>query len=209
MMRTRSKRCWRSATRYVAVGCAFCIISASVACASRAPFIWYSQLPEQQRSVPRTVIAPGDTILVQVDGQAELSGEFTVGASGAFAQPLAGPIQVAGLQTEQAAVAVRERLGTFIESPRVSVVLLAYKPLQVPVVGEVQRPGVVDVAPSSGVLVALGAAGGLSEFADKDSIYVVRSVGAQRIRFRYRDLLKPEPAAVAFELREGDAVLVE
>ena len=209
MMRTRAERFWRKAIQCVALGCALWASSMSLACASRAPFVWYSQLPELQRSAPRSVIAAGDTILVQVDGHADLSGEFAVGASGAFAQPLAGPIQVAGLQTEQAAAAIRDRLNTFIEAPRVSVVLLAYKPLQVPVVGEVQRPGVVEVAPTSGVLVALGAAGGLSELADKDAIYVVRSVGAQRIRFRYRDLLKPEPAAVAFELREGDTVLVE
>jgi hypothetical protein len=60
------------------------------------------------------------------------------------------------------------------------------------------------------VLEVLATAGGLSEFANEDYLFVLRSTPAPlRIRFRYSDLLTPSVGANRFALQEGDAVLIE
>jgi protein involved in polysaccharide export with SLBB domain len=88
--------------------------------------------------------------------------------------------------------------------------LLAYKQIAVTIVGEVRNPGTFNLAHGAGVMAGLGAAGGLNDYASNDGIYVLRAKqSGQRIRFRYTDLTRPDPAALNFELHEGDAVLVE
>lgn len=181
-----------------------------MACAPSERFVWYSEVPTGREPVARTTIAPGDRILVQVDGHPELSGEFAIGASGSYNQPIAGLVAVAGLEPTQAATLAKHRLSRFVEVSSISVTLLAYRPLSITVVGEVRAPGTRDVPHGSGVITALGVAGGLSEFADEDEIYVLRvEPTPQRIRFRYADLTRPEPAAVRFKLLDGDTVLVD
>ena len=62
-----------------------------------------------------------------------------------------------------------------------------------------------------GVIPALAAAGWLTEFADRDKIFVIRSeAGAtQRVRFRARELTAAEPHATGFRLKDGDVVVVD
>jgi polysaccharide export outer membrane protein len=79
-----------------------------------------------------------------------------------------------------------------------------------PVLGEVRTPGTYTVPHGSTVLAVLAAAGGLSEFADEDEIFVLRSSPAPlRIRFRYSDLVTPSIGANRFALQDGDTVVVE
>ena len=62
---------------------------------------------------------------------------------------------------------------------------------------------------------ALAAAGGFSDFAHRDAIYVLRyqlPIGERvplRIRFTYRSLVEGARPAATFRLRDGDVVVVE
>jgi hypothetical protein len=51
----------------------------------------------------------------------------------------------------------------------------------------------------------------LTEFANKDRIFVIRTEGTalQRIRFRVADLTAAEPHSIGFRLQDGDVVVVE
>jgi polysaccharide biosynthesis/export protein len=181
-----------------------------LACGAQPPFVWYSSLGTESKLPERTVISPGDRIFVQIEQHPELSGEFLVGMSGEYNQPIAGLTSVAGSTALKAAEIIKIKLGRFYQDPRVSVTLLAYRTIHVTVLGEVESAGRYEMANGSSVITALGSAGGLNEFASADGIYVLRaSNSGQRIRFRYADLTKPDPAALNFELRDGDAVLVE
>jgi protein involved in polysaccharide export with SLBB domain len=76
--------------------------------------------------------------------------------------------------------------------------------------GEVQKVGPLALAYDQGVLGALAATGGLTPFADADSIFVVRTRPRPlRIRFRYDDLVAPIPRANEFALQDGDVIVVE
>jgi polysaccharide export outer membrane protein len=59
------------------------------------------------------------------------------------------------------------------------------------------------------VLQSLAAAGGFTEYADRDAIYVVRGAASPRIRFTFSALVRGEGRAAAFRLRAGDVVVVE
>jgi polysaccharide export outer membrane protein len=63
---------------------------------------------------------------------------------------------------------------------------------------------------SGGVAQALAAAGGLTDYANRDRIFVVRSSGnPSRVRFTFNDLASGEATATRFTLRKGDVVVVE
>jgi polysaccharide export outer membrane protein len=179
-------------------------------CSKQLPYVWYSDLPMEADAPSRHLITPGDKITVQVEQQPELSGTFVVGASGHYAHPVVGLILVGGVSPQEAAKRVQERLVRFIANPQVTVTLVEYAELAVTVVGEVTSPGSYKVPHGSGVLAAIGSAGGLSDFADDERIYVVRvHPQPQRIRFRYEDLTTPNVSAAAFRLHDRDTVLVE
>jgi polysaccharide export outer membrane protein len=61
------------------------------------------------------------------------------------------------------------------------------------------------------VVQAIAKAGGLSDFADRSRIFVVRAHadGTRRIRFTYQSLLDGDPAALSFRMRSGDVLVVE
>ena len=74
----------------------------------------------------------------------------------------------------------------------------------------VQRAGRFEMQFDEGILAALANAGGLNEFADSDSIYVVRrEPHLLRIRFRLRDLAGPEAISARFRLNDSDVIVVE
>jgi protein involved in polysaccharide export with SLBB domain len=53
------------------------------------------------------------------------------------------------------------------------------------------------------------AAGGLTDYADGDKVFVIRKSLPQRVRFRYSDLRSQDPKSVQFTLQAGDVVVVE
>jgi polysaccharide export outer membrane protein len=76
----------------------------------------------------------------------------------------------------------------------------------------VTRPGVYDLERGAGVLPALAAAGGLTDFAHRNAVYVLRPTRDRaplRIRFTFAALTRAEPKAASFVLRQGDSVVVE
>jgi polysaccharide export outer membrane protein len=84
------------------------------------------------------------------------------------------------------------------------------KALSVPVLGEVTKPGTYPLDADCTVLHALAAAGGLTEFAAKDRIFVVRTGPKPlRIRFTYGLLTQAQGHAASFRLRTGDVVVAE
>ena len=76
-------------------------------------------------------------------------------------------------------------------------------------VGEVRNSGVFPIEPGSNVLHALAAAGGLTDYADGDKVFVVRKSLPQRVRFRFTDLRSQDPKSVQFTLQAGDVIVVE
>lgn len=187
---------------------AFLAFVCLVACASKGPYVLASSLPPTQPNTTRT-LRLGDRVQVLVHGQDQLNSEQEVRAGGDIVIPVVGAIHAEGLTTEQLAQQIKARLSSSFADPRVSALLVLGRPASVSVLGEVRTAGRYDLSDKEGVLHALARAGGLTPFADPDSVFVIRKGAGPRIRFRYSDLVAGKPESVGFELQNGDVVVVE
>ncbi len=177
------------------------------------PFVWATDYVAQQPSAAdgQYVVGLGDLIAVQVFDNEKISGRGRVRPDGKLALPLINDILVAGKTPSQVAADVQVALknGNFVLNPRVNVVVEDVAPVRVTVLGAVSRAGTFSLESGSGVAEALAGAGGLTEFAHKDRIYILRKVPTPvRIRFTFASLTDTGPAG-RFRLSQGDIVVVE
>lgn len=177
---------------------------------STTPYVWGNDLPPERAKPeePSKTINPGDTISVLVAAQPAMSGEHQVGTDGTVVIPNAGAVKVGGETPSKAAATIERQLSTILQEPNVTVVMGARR-VEVDVLGEVQKPGKYMVQSGDGVASAIALAGGLTEFASRNSIYVVRPGEPLRIRFRMEDLVRGGDSARSFALRSGDLLVVE
>lgn len=197
----------RFSARWAALGLAsVCACSATV-----GNYVWVDNYPAPPRtSIKEYVISPGDLLAIRVYNQEGMSGRPRVRVDGKISLPFLNDVQAAGLTTAALADHIAKRLKDFVVNPIVTVSLEETKPFEVYVVGEVVKAGRYMVEPSGTVLQAIAAAGGLTPFASRDRIFVVRNEPAPvRIRFKYDALSRLEGAAAAFALRNGDTIVVE
>src|SRR4029079_10483305 len=96
-----------------------------------------------------------------------------------------------------------------VVAPSVTVSVAGGAEMKVSVVGEVKTSGVFALEHGATVLHALAAAGGLSDYADGDKVFVVRRSLPQRVRFRYQDLRAADRKSSSFLLQAGDVIVVE
>jgi polysaccharide export outer membrane protein len=159
------------------------------------------------------VISPGDVLQVRVFQQDAMSARVRVRADGKVSLPLLNDVVAAGKSPSVLAGELQARLKDFINLPVVTVSLEETRPVTVSVLGEVTRNGVVTLEPGAGVVQALAAAGGLTDFAHKEGIFVLRKVPGQpqpkRIRFTWDMLTRGEGPASRFTLQPGDVVVAE
>ena len=192
------------------------IISASLlalsACSAAGSYVWVHDLPSESTGAAQGErINPGDLLNVRVFGQEAVSTRGRVRPDGTFTLPLLGEIAAAGKKPTDLAKQLEKQLTPFINAPSVTVVI-EEAPVTVTVMGEVKTPIVAQLEPPPTVVQALARAGGLTEFADEDDIYVLRqtATGApERVRFTYLNVLRGEHGAAQFKLRTGDVVVVE
>lgn len=188
------------------------IAAAGPGCANLGQYVWADSLPEATtKGEAEYVLAPGDLIQVRVFGQDPLSGRTRVRPDGRVTVPLVNDVPAAGRTTRDlsSSLEVLLRESGFIKDPKVTVFLEEMAPAQLSVLGEVTRPGVYPLDRSQGVLRALASAGGLTEFAHKDRIFVVRAGTPGRIRFTLEALSTPGSRSARFRLQNDDVVLVQ
>ncbi len=182
------------------------------ACRNKHPYVWAKDLPASNMRVESIPLRPGDRISVQVARMAELQGvePFVVNADGSIVLPLVGVFEVEGLTPAEAAEKLDRRLQGMIVEPQTRISVVNPRTPSVTVVGEVRAPATFEVPYGEGLLSALARAGGLTEFANPEHIYVVRKYPQrQRIRFRYSDLTGGVQHSTEFQLHDGDVIVVE
>jgi polysaccharide export outer membrane protein len=191
-----------------------CLVFAlGVSCAGPGNYVWVHDLPPAPPPVTRDdqyVINVGDTLSVRVFEQEAMSSKVKVRADGRVALPMIGEFEVRGKRPWDVARELEVKLKEFVVAPKVTVNVDEFAPLQVAVVGEVTHPGTYPLEPAAGVLQALASAGGLTEYASRDRIFVLRKTPAlKRVRFTFDALSRNEPRAATFALQKGDVVVVE
>jgi polysaccharide export outer membrane protein len=181
------------------------------ACSSAGDYVWFSQLPPETGSASgEYVINSGDLVSVRVLGHEEMSVHERVRFDGRIAMPLLGEIEARGKKPGLLRAELEARFKDYIVSPSVILSVDEVQPMTVPVLGEVTHPGAFPLPPNASLAQALAQGGGLTEFAHRDRIFVVRlSPKPTRIRFTFDAVSHNDARAAAFPLHPGDVVVVE
>jgi SLBB domain./Polysaccharide biosynthesis/export protein. len=129
---------------------------------------------------------------------------------GTISFPLVGHVPAAGKTTEDLVRLLQERLDKFIPDSEINVRLLAAEGNLVYVTGEVAHPGQFVMKGPMDVMQALSMAGGLTAFAKKNSIIVLRRQADGQTRsfpFEYGDVEDGENIESNILLQSGDTIV--
>lgn len=134
----------------------------------------YPKTPEGYEPVTVSVLRAGDVIEVNVYGEDELSGDYTVSPVGTIIMPLVGAIDVEGLTPVQVGQNVRNALidGGYLVDPQV--IVSADKTLNYYIMGEVLKSGEYDYKSGLTLLEAVAKAGGFTYRANQTKFDIVR-----------------------------------
>ena len=189
-----------------------------LACRAPRAYLWVDEVPDPSPPAPGEYhLVTGDVLSVRVWNQESMSTpRARVREDGRISLPFLQDVEVAGMTTAELSSRLAVKLKAYVVNPVVTVALEERRPLRVSVLGEVTRPGEYQLALDSGILHALAAAGGLTEYAHGDRIFVLRhgywadgNPAPARIRFAYDAIVEGSKKAAAFRLRNGDVVVVE
>jgi len=156
------------------------------------------------------VIGAMDVLEIQVWKEPDLSRQVLVRPDGKITLALIGDIQASGMNTLDLKALLTERLRNFVDNPEVTVTLLESRSKNFYIIGKVNRPGTYQLSPNMTVLQALSAAGDLADWADKDSIRIIRRSGEKEeiIPFDYDKVVSGKKLEQNILLQPNDTIVV-
>jgi polysaccharide export outer membrane protein len=158
---------------------------------------------------PDYILGNQDNIQVTVWKEPTLSGGLIVRPDGKISLPLVGDLQAAGKMPMQLASDIADHLKKFINDPTVTVTVTAVNSQRIYFVGEVGHPGPMPLLPNMTMLQAISAAGGLTPYANRSKIYILRGQRdhQKKLFFDYKKALK-QGDEQGLTLIAGDTVVV-
>jgi polysaccharide export outer membrane protein len=160
---------------------------------------------------PQYRIGAGDLLQVIVWKEQEATvPSVVVRADGKIGLPFAKEVVVADLTPAQAEEAIAARLKPFINDPDVTVIVREVHSKRIYMVGGVKHEGIIDLKYPMTVLQALSEAGGLTDYAKRKKIYILRNQNGARIKlyFNYDAVIRGEDVAQNIEVMPDDTIVV-
>jgi len=144
------------------------------------------------------ILGPGDKVEIKVFGQKNLTVETLLSNSGQINYPFFGEIKVTGLTVKQVEQLIYNGLkGDYLVNPNVYVHVVEYRPFYIH--GEVNKPGGYSYQPGLTVNQAIALAGGLTERASKQKIYL----------FKEKNKNTQINASLTYKVNAGDTILIK
>jgi polysaccharide export outer membrane protein len=155
------------------------------------------------------IIGPDDLLDVIVWKQQQLSGKMRVEEDGTISVPLAGQVRAAGLTCQMLEKELHDKLVAFTDNPQVTVRVADPRSKVFYVVGEVNKPGVMQLRAGEVLSQGLAEAGGLTDFANRRAIRIVRREPTETIKMtiNYKKVEEGDLAADV-SLEPGDTITV-
>ena len=167
---------------------------------------------DQAAGTPDTgyTIGAEDVLEVSVWKEDALQKEVLVRPDGGFTFPLVGEVAAKGKTVEEVRAEIASRLSKYIPDPVITVSLRKIGGHRIYVLGKANKPGEYVAATTVDVMQALSMAGGLTPYAARDKIKVLRRDGGKvtAIPFNYDEVEKGQKLAQDILLRTGDVVVV-
>ena len=156
------------------------------------------------------VVGDADVLHVDVWKEPELNQLVVVRPDGKISLPLVSEVKVGGMTPAQIQQLLTERLKAYIVSPQVTVTVTEIHSKTVYVTGEVFRAGDYAMVAPITVLQLIARAGGVTPYANKKGIFVLRYVDGHPVRFPfdYNSVIRGKNVTQDIELRPGDTVVI-
>ncbi|MCE5324477.1 SLBB domain-containing protein [bacterium] len=150
-------------------------------------------------------LAKGDVIDVIVDGEKDFSKQYQINGNGCILMPMVDAVKVVGLNTTDASAVITKALNKVLVNPQVSASFVERAKMQVYVVGQVNKRGLIEIGVGDRVLQALAQAG-YDDTADLSHVNIRR--GDEIIDLDLAKYLSGEDLTVNRELESGDTIVV-
>lgn len=125
-------------------------------------------------------LSPLDTLVISVYGQEDLSSEQRISDQGAISMPLLGDVTLGGLSVHEAQKLLERSFveQRYLVKPVVTISIKEFSPKIVTVLGEVGKPGSIEIPSGRNgipIQIAIAQAGGFTGAAHKGEVKVRRS----------------------------------
>jgi polysaccharide export outer membrane protein len=169
------------------------------------------ETPTSQAMFDDYQIGSGDTLQISVWKELDVSvPSVVVRPDGRITVPLIKEVEVGGLTPRQAEKVITEKLSKFITDPNVTVVVAAINSKKIYVIGGARKEGPLPYTYGMTVMQALSEAGGLSDYAKRKRIYILRTENGReyRLDFNYDEVVKGQGMEQNILLLAGDTVVI-
>lgn len=166
----------------------------------------------QVRSSQSYVLQPGDLVDIRVYMEDNMNRILRISGTGTVTFPLVGNIKIAGLSLEQAEQKLAERLTAYLKQPQVSMLVKEYGNKTVYVLGQVSKPGAIQIPPEKQltVLEAVTSVGGFTDIANTSKVRVLRVEDGkqQSMDVDVSQIMKQGNKSLDITLQPGDVIFV-
>ena len=159
---------------------------------------------------PSYTLRPGDLLHISVWKEDELDREVLVLPDGTVDFPLIGSATAAGETPAELKKIITDKLKPFVPAAAVTVTVKETRGNAVSIMGQVTKPGDIVMSNALTVMQALSQAGGLTPYAESDSIVILRKIDGkeQSIPFDYSDVARGRHLETNITLAPGDVLIV-
>jgi polysaccharide biosynthesis/export protein len=168
--------------------------------------------PSVNRGVPDDyIIGEGDVLHISVWKEPDASVQSAVvRPDGKISMPMLKEVQVSGLTPSQAEKNITEQLMKFISAADVTVIVSAINSKKIYAIGAVKNEGPIPYTYRMTILQAISEAGGLTDYAKKKKIYVLRHENGRdyRLPFDYDAALRGARMELNVPMLPGDTLVV-
>jgi polysaccharide export outer membrane protein len=158
------------------------------------------------------VLGVGDVVNINVWDQKELNTDSTIRPDGTITMPLIGDLKAAGDTPSALKNKIKSQLGNFLKGAgnEVVVSVKAWKSYRFTIQGEIAKNGVFSNDQYLRVADALAMAGGLTRFAKRDEIKLLRTdgKGLRQIPLDYDELASGKRPDMNIWVLPGDTIYV-
>ena len=159
------------------------------------------------------ILTPNDQVGVEVFGEDDLRTNGRLNPEGNLSVPLLGSIHLAGLTLTQAASRLTELYGRdYLVNPKINVVVLSYAKRRFSILGQVNRPGSIEMPDTNpggiDLLEAVAMAGGYTRIAAPERITVRRHNASGDQIFKVNAKRFTKGSGGGFLVEPGDTITV-
>jgi polysaccharide biosynthesis/export protein len=160
------------------------------------------------------ILGPGDRLRVDIFNVPEYSGEFYVLGDGSINLPVVGAIPVQGLSVQKASGLLTAYFSRYVKRPIVTISVLAPRPVQFAIAGEVTRSGSYTIPFSAEnrkfptISQAIQLAGGTTQTANLRQVQVRRAATGRVTTVNIFDVLQRGNTSQDITLRDGDTIYI-